>query len=166
MYWCSFLSELQHLFSPLYIFLMFWKTASFIFDQIDQHNFTCFGEKQRKLASQGKTAKNILEILLVTCFTKDRDLSLQSVFLWTWANYHATNGSIMSRHLSIQTKSEIGWHRRQTTWLVCVFLRRTQKYITADDNALSVKVLKEENNNQFSGSFWHSYRPESAEMAF
>ena len=28
------------------------------------------------------------------------------------AHYYATNGSMMSRHLSVQTKSEIGWQRR------------------------------------------------------
>ena len=64
MYWSSFQNELEDLlhYYNLYTFLMFWKTASLIFDQINQHNFTCLGEKQQKLASHKKTARNILEI--------------------------------------------------------------------------------------------------------
>ena len=47
--------------SPLHSFPMFWKTTWLIFDRINQHNFTCHGEKQQKLASHGETAKQILE---------------------------------------------------------------------------------------------------------
>ena len=53
--------------SALYSFLLFWKTASLVSDRINQHNFTCLGEKQRKLASQ----------------RENRFESLQSVFCWT-----------------------------------------------------------------------------------
>ena len=56
--------------------------------------------------------KNNFSVYDISQPTPSVSLSVPSCSL---ANYHASNGSMMSRHLSVQTKLEIGWHRRETT---------------------------------------------------
>ena len=137
MWWWSFRSEFQDLSwsTPLYSSIQLSDVlknsfASLIFHQINQHNFTCLGEKQRKLASHGKTTNKIREIYLLHTHFAICDLFSAEHGL---VSMPPTDGSLMSRHLTphqdgVQSLKSNGigdtWDL-QTTWLVCVLLRRT-----------------------------------------